>query len=208
MAAAIDEKKQSGPSKPLKPNKKKAEPVKRTLNLMIRERQSPEPSKWIPGVLVVLLLAAVFGKFAVMDRFDRLNEAEADLLSLKNEVESMRQAMTDYNEVRDNYNKYNFNGYDKTIPDRLDVLELLEREVFPVCQINNLSITGRTLSMSLSGLSLNQVSALITSLKADPLVESVMVSTTGYSADSDDIAGTANMTVTLSDATTLGGAEE
>ncbi len=207
MAAAVKDKKQSGLSKPLSLKKsKKSAPVKRTLNLMVRENTNPKPSRWIPGVLVVLILAALFGKFAVMDRFDRLNEAEAELAGLKAQVDSMRQATADYDQVRDDYNKYNFNGYDRTIVDRLDVLELLKREVYPVCRVGSLSIAGKTVSMTLSGLTLDQVSELIASLKADPLVDKVNVSTTGLSAESE--TGTANMTLTLVDATTLGGEEQ
>ena len=50
---------------------KRTHPTKQTLNLMIHEKRSVEPSKWIPGVAAVLIVAALFGKFAAADRFAR-----------------------------------------------------------------------------------------------------------------------------------------
>lgn len=187
--------------------KKKTAPQKRTLNLMVKEKSSIDPKKWIPGVLIVLILAALFGKFAVADRYARLEQAESELSAMKRKLEDTRAAYADYDEVQEKYNVYNYTGFDKSLADRLDIIDILERKVFPVCDVTNLAVSGKTVSMSLNNLDLSQVSRLIADLEDEPLVESVFVPTT--SKGSENELGTASMTIHLVDAGTIeeGGAE-
>lgn len=186
--------------KPAK-GKKQTAPVKRTLNLAFKEKSTIDWRKAIVGVLVVVLLAGVFAKFAVMDRFDKLDKAEADLAAMKAHLDETRQAYADYDEVREQYNRYNYTGYDKTIVDRLDVLDILERQIFPVCNVTSLSVSGATVTLSLADLDLNQVSRLIVTLEAEPLVERVYVPVTNEGEQQG--IGTASMTIYLVDATTV-----
>ena len=174
-----------------------AAPTKRTLNLMIREKKSVDPVKWVPGVLIVLVVAALFGKFAVADRYAKLNALEADLAAQKQKLEDTRAAYADYNEVQEQYNRYTYTDFDRTIADRLDVMAILEREVFPVCDVGALSVTG---------LSLEEASALISRLGTEPLVESVFVSTSNQTES--DPEGIATMTIQLADATTVEGGSQ
>ena len=51
-------------------------PSKTTLNLMMKEKSELALSRWLPWVIVIAILAALFGKFAVADRFARLHDAE------------------------------------------------------------------------------------------------------------------------------------
>lgn len=187
--------------------KKAKAPEKRTLNLAFKEKSSIDWKKAVLGVLVVLILAAVFGKFAVIDRFDKLSKAEANLTAMQQKLADTRQAYADYDAVQEQYNVYNYTGYDKTLADRLDIIDILERKVFPVCDVTNLSISGKTVNMNLDNLNLSQISQLIASLEEEPLVDSVYVPTA--SKGNENELGTASMTMYLADASTIreGGAE-
>ena len=185
----------------LKAPRRHTPPTKRTLNLMIREKKPFRPSRWIPGVLAVLLLAGLFGKFAVYDRYAALNRAEAELQRGKDQLAATQRAYADYAQVEEQYNHYSYAGFDRTIADRLDVMDILERHVFPVSRVTRLSVSGKTVTMTLSGLTLGQVSELVEKLKAEPLVEAVTVSTAGF--NEKDAIPTANMTLTLADADKL-----
>ncbi len=202
MANAVQEKKKKDEAKLTLSRKKQVEPGKRTLNLAIRERKYPDPKKWIPGALIVILLAAVFAKFAVVDRFARLDEAERTLAGQQAELESIRGQYADYDEVQKQYNMYSYEGFDKTMVSRLDVMDLMKRDVFPVCEVQSLSVSGKTISLSVTELNLSQISQLIATLEAEPLVESVRVF--NASDDRETMLGTASMSVTLVDATTIG----
>ena len=188
------------------PKSKKAMPTKTTLNLVIKEKKSLQMAKVIPALLIVVVLAAVFGKFAVADRYAKLNAAEAELAAARSELNALRESYADYDEVQAEYNRYTYNDFDRTIVNRLDVMSLIEREIFPVSGVRSLSISDKTVSMTLTGMTLEQISWLIMRLESDPLTERVTVSTAGYGGGEDDVP-TASMTLTLVDATTLGGEE-
>ena len=202
MANAITEKKKNDQPKLAMPRRKQVEPSKRTLNLAIKERKYPDPKKWIPGVLIVILLAAVFAKFAVVDRYAKLNAAEAALAEQKANLESIRNQYADYDEVQKQYNMYSYEGFDRTIVDRLDVMDLMKRDVFPVCEVQSLSVSGKTISLSVTELNLSQISQLIATLEAEPMVETVRVF--NASDDRETTLGSASMSVTLVDATQIG----
>ena len=189
-----------------KASAKRTPPTKRTLNLLIREKKSIDPAKWIPGVVVVLIIAALIGKFAVADRFARLSKAESELAARKAHLEETYKAYEDYNEVQKRYNRYTYTGFDRTIADRLDVLDILEREFFPVCQVQSITISGKTVNLSVTGLTLSEASTLKERVEADPLVESLTVSTASHEYEVLD--GTATMMLQLVDADTVeGGAQ-
>lgn len=181
-----------------KGSRRRTAPTKRTLNLMIREKKSFWASVWIPCILVVLILAAVFAKFAVYDRYVRLNAAEDELEAKKAELAAAVDSYADYDDVQAQYNRYTYTGFDRTIADRLDVMDILERLVFPVSDVTRLSMSGKTVNMTLVGMTLSEVSELVTQLEAEPLVDGVTVSTAGY--NEKDAVPTATFTLLLADA--------
>lgn len=181
-----------------KGSRRRTAPTKRTLNLMIREKKSFRASVWIPCILVVLILAAVFAKFAVYDRYVRLNAAEDELEAKKAELAAAVDSYADYDDVQAQYNRYTYTGFDRTIADRLDVMDILERLVFPVSDVTRLSMSGKTVNMTLVGMTLSEVSELVTQLEAEPLVDGVTVSTAGY--NEKDAVPTATFTLLLADA--------
>lgn len=200
LMTANDTVRPNGRRSPAKGRKTKA-PKKSTLNLAFKDQRLLDWKRALAGVLTVLILATVFGKFAVMDRFDKLSKAEAGLTAMKTYLDETRRAYADYDEVREQYDRCHYAGCDKTTVDRLDVLNILERQVFPVCNVTSLSVSGDTVTLSLSDLDLKQVSHLIVTLEAEPLVERVYVPVTEEGAEQG--AGTASMTVYLVDAATV-----
>ncbi len=189
-----------------KSSAKRTPPTKRTLNLMIREKPSVDPAKWIPGAVVILIIAALIGKFAVADRYAALGRAESELEDRKRQLQETREAYADYDQVKDQYNRFTYTGFDRTIADRLDVLDILEREVFPVCEVQSIAISGRAVNLSVTDLSLSEASALKDSIETDPLVESFFVSTANH--EFEDLNGSATITIQLVDASTVeGGAQ-
>lgn len=204
MASAIMEKPKKDEVKLSKTasNKKKAEPTKKALNLAIREKNLPDPKKWIPGVLIVLVLAALFAKFAVMDPYAKLDEAEQALADKKATLDATREQYADYEEVKERYNKYSYEGFDRSIVDRLDVMDLLKRDVFPVCEVRSLSVAGRTITMAVTDLNLSQISQLIATLEAEPMVNHVTVFNASDNNDGSGL-GSASMSVELKDATQI-----
>lgn len=173
---------------------------KATLNLCMKEKQLISPAVFVPVLLAILILAALIGYFGVYMPYDGVRKAQEELDARKEVLTKMEEHVKDYNEVKEEYNKYNYEEYDKTIASRLDVLEMLERTVFPVSTVRSLSITGKTVSLTLTDISLDKVSELTTELNKEGLVQKVSVSFTGYDGANTSSTPTATMTILLTDA--------
>ena len=177
----------------------KSIPTKRTLNLVIKEKSEFRPELLLPAVLIVLVIAAVFGKFAVLDRYAALAEAEDLLAQDRHHLEELRASYADFDEVQAEYNRYTYTDFDRTIRDRQDVLDLLEKYVFPVSGTQQLRITDNSVSLTLTGMTLEEVATLSEKLKADTRVDNVIINTTSYAAQ-EETGPVASMMIMLSSA--------
>lgn len=173
-----DEKKSSG-------GKKKKEkhnwPSKRTMNLYIKRKTLSHPTRWVPILVAIFAVAFLIGKYGVADRLARLDAARAELQRQKDYVRMLQDKTSDYAEVKQEYNRYSYTGFDRTLQDRLDVLTLIEEELFPACTVERMSVTGRQLTLTISNLSLKDNAELVERLERhEDMVEAVYISSTSY----------------------------
>lgn len=182
-------------------------PSKQTLNLMVKEKTLAHPTRLIPILTLIFLGAYAFAQFAVIGRLNKVKQAEAELSQMHANLEMIKAAYADYDDVKAEYNRYTYQNYDRTIPDRLEVLALLERRVFSVCTAQSLSIAQRTITMTLGGLTLDDTSALIASLKEEPMVLDVFVSNSSSNKSQTQNPGkeatVTAITISLKDPTTI-----
>ena len=183
-------------------------PSKQTLNLLVKEKTLAHPTRLIPILLLIALGSYAFAKFAVIDRLNKVRHAEAELAVMYNQLEMIESTYADFDEVQSEYNRYTYENYDRTLADRLEVLAMIERQLFPVGSVQNISISGRTVSLILTGPSLADASGIIASLLSDPLVEEVNIPSYTENSDKTGANSTIPMTITLKDATTIAPEEE
>lgn len=183
--------------------KKTKLPSKKTLNLVVKVKTLAHPTRLIPILLLIFLGVGIFTEFAVIRRIEKVRQAEAELAEMRRNLEMIQSAYADYDEVEAEYNRYTYDNYDRTLFDRLDVLALLERQLFPVCTVQSLNISGQTISMTVQGPTLEQMSDILTSLRNDPMVDGVYMSSYTDNSESSGGSGssTAVLTITLADAT-------
>ncbi len=178
----------------------KAVASKTTLNLVFRERKFIKTAALVPVVLVIALLAALVGKFGVADRLAQVAAAQREVDDIQAQTEALRAIFADYDEVEEQYNRYTYKDFDRTLADRMDVLALVEREIFPVCQVQRMALAEKRLDLVMEGLTLENTSGLINRLKADKLVSEVFVSTATTTEDNGTVHRTTEMTILLADA--------
>lgn len=170
-------------------------PTKRVLNLCIKEKSNMSPEVFLgilAAIIVVVLLLEFFG---VYRPYRSLELAQADLADAQNHLQQTYDSMSDYDQVHDDYYKYNFNEFNSALADRLDIFDLLRREIFGKAKITSLSINENTITLSLTGVNLKeQLPEMQKSLLADPLVADVFSSSQASQND------TARMVITLVDA--------
>ena len=180
--------------------KKKAAvyPSKTSLNLCVREESQFSPKKLIPALLIILVLAALFGKFAVADRFAALYEVQAQAAALSNQKASLAAATADYNAVLEEYERYStdwMNSDEMLAVERTHMLDLVESEFMSRCQVRNIVISGNILSVQLGGVSLDDVSGFVQTLYERSDIVNVAV----YTASAEDGEGSlVSMVVTMS----------
>lgn len=172
---------------------------KKTMNLAVREKSMAKSALMIPVIAAIVLAAALVGKFGVTDRLARVTAAQREVDAILDQTATMQAAYADYDEVEAEYNRYTYKDFDNSLADRMDVLALVEREIFPVCQVQRLSLADKRLDLALEGSTLGDGSALVARLEADPLVESAYVTTATATAENGAVYRTTEMTILLAD---------
>lgn len=190
-------------------------PSKRTLNLCMREKSSLSVELFliILGIiLIIIMLVEFFGIYRPYVEVEaiqaKVDAAQRDLDNKNNQMKEMddfylqnfNMTMTEY------YNQYNYEGFDRSIADRLDIFALLDREIMRkegfmgVARIRTLTVRSNTVTITVDGLDGKQVSELFWNLSGDAMVSYVSVPVTGFNGDGTPYA---NLTITLKDATTV-----
>lgn len=193
----------------MKRDVKKNWPVKRTMNLVIREKTWSSPSRVLPILALIVALAVLFSKFAVADRLAQVSRAQAQVGQLRQQIVQLQSAYADYGQVEEEYRRYSYGSLTESelaLADRLQVLDLLEEKLMPAAQVKNLAAGGNSLSLTLAGITLEQASSLVADLENSDIVDAVAVYTAGYGTDSTQ-GETRLLTMTITLASAMEGGE-
>ena len=161
-------------------NKKLRYPSKVTLNLAMREKSPFRPSRLLPPLLLLIIAAALFGKFAVADRLSQVGAAQRALSQLEQRRDELVQATQGYEELLEEYDRYSIHWMsddEKALVLPSDMLDLMEQELMPYSQVQSASFTGNTLSLQLGGITLEDTSKIVQRLYQLPQVVNVSVYT-------------------------------
>ena len=146
--------------------------AKTTLNLARPERKSRKPGVWAAGVGAVLVAASLFGRFGVANRYVMVAQARIRLGETKQELDLLRAACANEASLREQYARYRV-PEEELLPDRLEVLNLIDRELADVCIPEQISVTGSLLSVTMTGPDLSRLSDLLRRLEKEPMIRSV-----------------------------------
>lgn len=161
-------------------------PTKRSINLAMVDVKR---INWLAAVsltLIILAACAAFGKFAVADRFIAVAEANAEVERLQRELEENYALMESFGDLNDRYAHYTYSGMTEeeiSRVDRVEVMELLRRNVLSRMNVDSWSVSGNVLTLSVSGRTLQEVNLMMQGLLADEMVDYCTVSTAEMSPD-------------------------
>ena len=176
--------------------KKNSFPTKNTLNLAIKEKKQIRPEIAIPCIVLIALLAFLFGKFAVADRFAEVSRVQGQLHAMEAQREALKEATADYNDVLAEYSRYSvnwMNDVEKNLVLRSDMIDLVNSKILSDSDSRKIMISGNTISIELLDLSLDDTSKLVSKLNAEESVSSVQV----YTATTKDTLGDDQVVVSL-----------
>ncbi len=172
-------------------------PVKTDINLAIREKKQNKPSTTIPTFIILVIAIAIFSKFAVINRLEQASEAEHSATVAQQQLETLKEYTNNYPKVLEEYNallasKSSIN----VVATPMERLGLVERYLISASQVNSFDVVDDVITAQISGVTLNQISAIYANLMSDPLIENVQVYTASTN-DKNNSLTTATMTIQL-----------
>lgn len=152
-------------------------PSKKTMNF-VHHQSSFNYKKLIPLLAVMVIIAAVFAKFGILDELDKKTAAYNQLAQKQEQLAAVNVRLAEYNELEKQYGRYSYGWMDETevnLVSRMDVLALVESKISPAAYIENMAVNNNVLTLNIHGITLEQASAMVKSLEQSELVVSATV---------------------------------
>ena len=168
-------------------------PVKRSINLATVGEKKQHWLAAIPAIALIVAAAAVFSKYLVMDRLQLLSDAQSEVRTVQQQLDSTRSRIESFGELNDVYAHYTYSGMTQEELNRVDrvaALELLERVVLPRTAVESWTLSGNTLTLSISGSTLEDINETVQLLLAEDIVAYSYITgaqTVGEVTSSDDV---------------------
>ena len=168
-------------------------PVKQTINLADVGTKPIKVYVALPAILLIIAAAALLSKFAVVDRMVAVGNAEGQVAALRNELSAANEKLAGFGELSEQFAHYTYTGMTQeelTRVDRGEVVALIQRKVIPNVVLDNWSVSGNQLSMSIIGSSLQAINMLVQDLNTEAIVDYCTVrtaatTTTSYAAETE-----------------------
>ncbi len=158
-------------------------PQKTGINLNLQEDRQRDRRTLLIGILAIAALVTVVVNFGVLQQYRRLDKAQSAYDRVHTQYVSAQEALSDYDRVLLEYRTYSMDWMtaagSEDIPaavDRQAALDLLEQEMLSHGSLTALQITQNTMNVDMSGMTLDQISAMFARLRLSPIVDSVSLS--------------------------------
>ena len=170
----------------VKTNKKKGSvkrrqmPVKRSINLAVIDEKKMRFGLAIPAILLILVAAAAFSKFLVLDRMAEVSAAQAEVSRLQAKIDQGYDELAGFDDLADLYAHYTYSGFtpeELNRSDRVAVLRLIRSVVLPRAEVSSWSLTSNTLTINLNAETLQEINLLVQQLEAEDMVDFCTVNT-------------------------------
>lgn len=153
-------------------------PSKTGINMNQREKRTGQVLTLVIGLAVILLMAGLVARFGVMEQYRRLSEAQSAYGEVHSQLAACQEKLADYELVLTEYRSCSLDGMtegeDQLITvSRQAVLDLVEGIMMPRGKVISVNILDDTADVEMSGMSLDQISAMFAVMEAEPIVRSV-----------------------------------
>jgi hypothetical protein len=171
--------------------------MKTTINLAQKERRTTGLRTVLPAAIVLAALIALFCKFGVIDQLNRVSRMDMQTGQTQQLLSQVQEKTANYNSVKEKYEASTaaqaalVGGVDP-----MSCLTLIENNLMDDAAVSSLAISGDTISVKLSNVTLNQISVIYTRLKASSLVSGVKVYT-AQTGEQSAAKVTATMTIQM-----------
>ena len=173
---------------------------KTTINFISVEEKKERWSLAVPAMLLILAVAVLFSKFAVVDRYTRLFRAQAQVAALQHELDAGLQRIDDTRGLAKRYNHYTWSGMsdeERNRQSRVAVAELVATIRTQTVSVNSFTVSGDQVSVNITAPALESISRLSLELERQPIVESCSMPTAQTSRAGQEVSGGVNADITI-----------
>lgn len=182
-------------------------PSKQNINFAaVRQQNKIPPVKLAVCIVVIVVIAAAFGKFAVADRFVNVSRLQQEVSSLQIKANAIKASTADYSEIKQRYDIYCANWLnedERMCVSRTDMLSIVETKIMPRADVVSLSAVGNTLAVNLLTSDLENTAEIVSILDDCENVEGIEIYTA--SSPSEEEGTVVSLIITM---TSQGGAEK
>lgn len=173
-------------------------PEKTYINLVIDEQKAKD-QKAIIWFVVFLAVLAGFVKVGIYDRLDELNAAETQYNQMAAQLTKLQEANSSYDSVKEQYDEvtdWYMTDEEKMEADKGSVFDMLDADMMPYVKLENVSISGSTITVQTGVTDLSTVSTFLKALQNDSRNGYVTVTTAAASGDETGNLVTASVVIT------------
>lgn len=163
--------------------KKNTYRIKRSINLYYKPDRTTKPATAALYALFALVCLAGLGKILVYDVWSETAEARRILAEAREEYEELAIRTADYDEVKEKYSRYAATDRERELVDRIGILNLLDESVASRASMDSVVISGDTVQLQFSGVTLAEAAQVVNRIEASPIVAGTVVSTAATTED-------------------------
>lgn len=183
-----------GRNKSEKPSAKKNQvnpshmPYKRSVNLMAVGQKPIDKKVALPAIIAIIIVAALIGKFAVVDRLMAASEAQGRVDSMQAELAEGYETIKSYGDVADKYAHYTYEDMtaeELSQTDRMKMLQLIDDEILSHLNISSWAISENQIQVVVVGSTLQRINEIVQDVEKQSMVDycSVEKAATGELAE-------------------------
>ena len=180
------------------PKPKDEYPSKTYMNLAISDKKPFDVRAKVPLIVLLVVVVLLVLKFGIFDFYARVDAKQAELSSRQQVLNTLTADLANYDEVLEEYEGYESMSISSggLQVNALDALALVDRFVAPSARVASIALSGNTLVLNVTDISLDGVGKLVSTLYEQDMVANVSVSTaaTQQTASEDVVAA---VTITL-----------
>ncbi|MCR5664863.1 MAG: hypothetical protein K6G17_08355 [Oscillospiraceae bacterium] len=173
-------------------------PVKRSINLAGVGENKINLWVTIPSIVLIVLIAALFSKFAVIDRLMAVEAARQEVARVQSQLEKGYREIDSYDDLVEKYAHYTYSGMTKeelTRPDRMAVMDLIRRVVLPRADLKSWQLTGSQLTLNINAGTLEEINAVKEKLEAEDMVNYCTVTTAATETTKERLDGSTEVEI-------------
>ncbi len=171
-----------------KDSKRGRMPTKRSINLVKVDEKKPKIGIAIPAMILIVILAGVFSKFFVIDRFAEMDAAFAEVVRLRNQVDDLNDALEKYTDVEDvyaHYTKADMKAEELALVDRVLVIDLVKKVLPEGKGSKKWNVTGNVLTIEVAESTLGKQNELTKEIEKSPIVDSCTITRASKNKDKE-----------------------